>query len=117
MRVAVDCVIGTDRSIQDEAARIFAARLYRSLAAGFPVATAFEEAIIELELQGFEDQALFPQLWSRATVDPMQIFLAPGGPRGGEPRRDEAQDYVDSDWHAFPQGGAVRAPRNTANPG
>jgi hypothetical protein len=100
----VDCVIGTDRSIQDEAARIFAARLYRSLAAGFPIATAFEEAKIELELQGFEDQASIPQLWTRATVDPTQVFLLPDG----EARTGEAQAV--QDLHNQPSNSAMGSP-------
>ncbi len=83
----VDCVIGTNRSINDEAARIFTARFYRSLAAGFSVATAFAEARIELELQGFEEQASIPQLWTRRQVDPAQIYLVPRGPGRAEPKQ------------------------------
>ena len=56
----VSCVIGTERSIKDEASRIFAARFYRSLADGNSVAIAFEEATIELELQGFRRPGLDP---------------------------------------------------------
>jgi hypothetical protein len=73
----IDCVIGTTRAISDDAARIFAARLYRSLGLGYSVATAFDEARIELELQGFEDQAEIPRLWTKQGLDPKQIYLAP----------------------------------------
>ncbi|MFO0891921.1 MAG: adenylate/guanylate cyclase domain-containing protein [Isosphaeraceae bacterium] len=81
----IDCVIGTNRDIRDEAARIFAARLYRSLASGFPVSTAFDEARIELELQGFEDQAAIPRIWARQGIDLGDLYLigpAPVHPAG-----------------------------------
>ena len=75
----VDCVIGTDQGIKDEAVRVFAARFYRSLAEGNSVATAFEEARIELELQGFEDQAAIPRLFHRKDVDPARVYLSQRG--------------------------------------
>jgi class 3 adenylate cyclase len=71
----IDCVIGTSRNIEDEAARIFASRLYRSLGTGFSVSTAFDEARIELELQGFEDQAAIPQIWARKGIDLRNMYL------------------------------------------
>ena len=76
----VDCVIGTDRSIKDEAARIFVARFYRSLAESNPVATAFEEAKNELELEGFEDQAAIPQMFAREGIDLTGLSFCPGSP-------------------------------------
>ena len=76
----VDCVIGTDRSIKDEAARIFVARFYRSLAESNPVATAFEEAKNELELEGFEDQATIPQMFAREGIDLTGLWPLPRKP-------------------------------------
>jgi hypothetical protein len=88
----IDCVIGTTRSILDKAARILAARLYRSLAAGFSVSRALEEARIELKLQRLEEQAEIPRLWTRTGVDPSRVYLVPSkeralrGTQGGDSR-------------------------------
>jgi hypothetical protein len=87
----IDCVIGTSRSISDEAARIFAARLYHSLAKGRSIATAFDTARIELELQGFEEQAGIPKLWTKKGVDPSRVYLVPGDDERPKPRREPAR--------------------------
>jgi type 1 glutamine amidotransferase len=73
----IDCVIGTTREIHDEAARIFAARLYRTLAEGQSVETAIQEARTELELHNYEDQASIPRLWTKPGVDARRVYLVP----------------------------------------
>lgn len=70
----IDCVIGTNRSIGDEAARVFANRFYRSLADGGSVQRAFEDARLELGLQGIpEGDSL--DLVAREGVDTNQMFF------------------------------------------
>ncbi|HEX8200106.1 MAG TPA: CHAT domain-containing protein [Isosphaeraceae bacterium] len=71
----VDCVIGTSRAITDDAARIFAARFYRSLADRQSVRVAFEESLAELRLEGHEREADIPQLLTREGVDASKLFL------------------------------------------
>jgi outer membrane protein assembly factor BamB len=72
----VDCVIGTDRAIGDDAARVFAARFYRSLADGHSIHEAFEEARVEMKLEGFEKEADIPRLVPRKGVDLSNFRLA-----------------------------------------
>jgi hypothetical protein len=84
----IDCVIGTTRDIVDEAARIFAARLYRSLAACSSVATAFAEARSELGLQGLRDEASIPQLLTRRGVDAREVYLFPPKTKSPQPGRE-----------------------------
>jgi hypothetical protein len=70
----VDVAIGMNASIDDEAARIFAAQFYSAIGFGRSVQQAFEQARLELELEGIQGAAI-PELFARPGVDPNQIFL------------------------------------------
>jgi hypothetical protein len=70
----VDCVIGTNRAIGDEAARVFSTRFYRTVADGGSIRQAFDDATVELELQGIPDSAT-PVLLFRQGVDPAKVVL------------------------------------------
>jgi hypothetical protein len=85
----VDCVVGTNRAIGDEAARVFSARFYHTLADGGSVQQAFDDARVELELHGIPESAT-PVLNCREGVDPEQVVLlgpddAAAMPRAAEP--------------------------------
>jgi hypothetical protein len=70
----VDCVVGTNRAMGDEAARVFSTRFYHSLADGGSVRQAFDDAKVELEVHGIPESAT-PVLNSRSGVDPEQVVL------------------------------------------
>ena len=70
----VDVAIGMNASIDDEAARIFAAQFYSAIGFGRSVQQAFEQAKLELKLEGIQGAAI-PELFARPGVDPNQIFL------------------------------------------
>jgi hypothetical protein len=70
----VDVAIGMNASIHDEAARVFAAQLYSAIGFGRSVQQAFEQARLELQLEGLPG-ADIPELFARAGVDPNQVFL------------------------------------------
>lgn len=64
----VDSAIGMTRSIGDDAARVFSAQLYSSLAEGVPLERAFEQARLQISLAGLnEDQT--PRLFVRRGID------------------------------------------------
>ena len=70
----IDCVIGTNRAIGDRAARVFATRLYRTLADGGTVKQAFDDACVELEIYQIPEEST-PVLMTRAGLDPEQLKL------------------------------------------
>jgi hypothetical protein len=70
----IDCVIGTNRAIGDEAAREFSKRLYRTLADGGTVKQAFDDACVELELFQIPEEST-PVLITRAGIDPTELRL------------------------------------------
>lgn len=65
----IDFVVGMSDSVDDYAARVFAAAFYRGLAFGKPVQTAFDLGINELRLLGFGDEDGIPKLLVRSGVD------------------------------------------------
>ncbi|HEX3482102.1 MAG TPA: CHAT domain-containing protein [Kofleriaceae bacterium] len=90
LRAHVDCVIGTRRTIQDDAAIHFASGLYGGIAGGATIACAFRQGVAALSLKGLADR---PRLLVRPGVDPRKVILAedraPGGrfPRAAPDRR------------------------------
>lgn len=77
----IPAVIGMDGPIDDRAAIVFAAALYRGLAFGRSVAESFQLARCELALQGAPDADL-PRLFSRPDVDARALSLPPPSPLG-----------------------------------
>lgn len=91
----VDCVVGTVRAIDDDAAIAFATGFYRAIARGKSVGMAFELGCNEIGLRGLSGQDV-PQLFHRADVTPQNVFLrdvvrthASERPTGPPPRRYE----------------------------
>ncbi|RLI49373.1 MAG: hypothetical protein DRP09_20700 [Candidatus Thorarchaeota archaeon] len=70
----VDCVIGMNSEIGDQAAIIFASSFYRALGFGRSVKEAFEQGRVALMLEGIPEENT-PELLCRSNVDPSRIFL------------------------------------------
>ena len=68
----VDCVIGTSRAIEDDAAVRFAAGFYRALGYGRDIATAFDLGCNEIDLASIAG-ADIPQLVNRPDIDPSTV--------------------------------------------
>lgn len=71
----IDFVIGMSDAIHDEAAKVFAGALYRGLASGASVQSAFDMGLSELELAGFERDLDLPKLLVRPDADANQTVL------------------------------------------
>lgn len=70
----IDCAIGFNDSISDDAAISFAAAFYRAIGFGRSVKNAFDQAIVELKLQD-SPEVMKPVLLARNGADPSEIFL------------------------------------------
>lgn len=70
----VDCVIGMQNAISDEAAAVFAASLYRAIGFGKSVQEAFEQGKAALMLEEIHEEQT-PILLSRKGVDPAAVTL------------------------------------------
>src|SRR3954463_13377553 len=84
----IDCTVGMNRPIGDEAAIVFAASFYRAVGFGRAVTEAFELGKAALLLEGIpEDQT--PELLARPGVDAAGLRLiappAAAGPDAGAP--------------------------------
>ncbi len=70
----VNCAIGMNDSIGDEAAIIFAASFYRALGFGRSIQEAFDQGKVALQLEGILEVHT-PELLVKAGVNPSQIVL------------------------------------------
>jgi hypothetical protein len=70
----IDCAIGTTKTIGDDAAIVFGAAFYRALGFGQSVKRAFEEGIVELQLQGIDEDKT-PKLVTRKGANAGAIKL------------------------------------------
>ncbi len=70
----IDCVIGMNAAIGDQAAIVFAASFYRALGFGVSVKEAFEQGKVALQLEGIPEETT-PELVCRTTIKPSRIFL------------------------------------------
>jgi hypothetical protein len=73
----VDCAIGTAKSIGDTAAVVFGSAFYRAIGFGRSVKGAFEEGLVELRLQGIDEDRI-PKLVSRRGVNADAVKLLQG---------------------------------------
>jgi len=71
----VDVVVGMNGPITDEAARVFAVALYRALALGRSIRSAFELGVNALMLAGLGTDVDLPVLRARPGADPDRITL------------------------------------------
>jgi len=74
IRQEIECVIGMNNKISDEAAITFAASFYRALGFGRSIKEAFEQGQTALLLEGIPEEQT-PELLVRDGSDPAQIFL------------------------------------------
>lgn len=70
----IDAVVGMADSVEDGAARAFAAAFYRALGFGRSVQNAFEQGLAAIELEGFADVNV-PELLVRPGVDPAALVI------------------------------------------
>lgn len=66
----VDFVVGMRDSVDDDAARVFAAAFYTALGNGETIAVAFEQGRLALNMAGMQDQMDIPVLVHRPEADP-----------------------------------------------
>lgn len=70
----IEAAIGMADSIGDDAACAFAAQLYSSIGFGLPLKTSFDQAIVELLLEGIPGENI-PQIFARPDVDLDSVIL------------------------------------------
>ncbi len=70
----VDCAIGMSDSIGDDAARAFAASLYRAIGFGKSIREAFDQGVTSLLLEG-SDEGDTPKLLCRDGVNANEVYL------------------------------------------
>ncbi len=71
----LEAAIGMETSLHDNVAIVFAAQLYNSLAFGNSLRQAFEEAKLQVELEGLDIDHGRPQLYTAVDVDPLDVYL------------------------------------------
>jgi hypothetical protein len=70
----IDCAIGMNDAIGDEAAIAFAASFYRAIGFGLSIKQAFDQGIVVLLLEGIPEDSK-PELLVKDGVDPEKIVL------------------------------------------
>lgn len=70
----IDCTVGMDAEIGDDAAIVFASAFYSAIAFKRSVADAFEQAKAALLLEGLPEDDL-PRLFHRHGIDPAKLFV------------------------------------------
>jgi predicted transcriptional regulator len=70
----IDCAIGMNKAIGDEAAIVFAAAFYQGIGFGRSVKQAFDSGKAALMLEGIPEEQT-PELLIRKGIDPDKIFL------------------------------------------
>lgn len=88
----IDCVIGMNDAIGDEAAILFSASFYRAIGFGLSVQKAFEQGIVAIQLEGVHG-ARMPELLVRAGVNPSAIVIL-------NPEVEAAKQAYDSLLHS-----------------
>lgn len=70
----IECAIGMNEAVRDDAAREFAAQFYSAIAFGKSVQNAFEQGKLALMLAGIDGDDI-PELYTRDSIDPNQLVL------------------------------------------
>jgi hypothetical protein len=70
----IDCTIGMNKAIGDDAAIVFAGSFYRALGFGRSVQEAFDQARTALLLEGIPEE-MTPELLVRSGVDASKVVL------------------------------------------
>lgn len=69
----IDCAIGMNKAIGDNAAITFAASLYRAIGFGKSIQEAFDQGVTAMLLEG-SSESQSPELFVKLGVDPKQVF-------------------------------------------
>lgn len=93
----IDCVVGMNDAIGDEAAIKFAASFYRAIGFGRSVQEAFDQGKVALLLEGIPEDNK-PELLMRAGVDPSRLILV-HSPTPNAPRFREEQSQQQEEEH------------------
>ncbi len=91
----IECVVGMNAKIGDEAARTFAASFYRAIGFGHSIQGAFEQGQSALLLEGLAEEQT-PELLVRTGSNPATIvLLRPNSPTSSLPRKtQDTQPYT-----------------------
>lgn len=76
LRDKIECIVGMDGAIEDEAARAFAIRFYGALGNRRSVGNAVDQAVAALAAKQMPDE-LLPRCMTRDGVDAHRVFLEP----------------------------------------
>ncbi len=71
---SIDCVVGMQESIRDDAAMVFASSFYRAIGFGRSIQEAFDQGTTSLLLEGIDEEDV-PELLCKNGVDPSQVVL------------------------------------------
>ena len=95
----IECVIGMNAEIGDEAARVFAASFYRALGFGRSVQAAFDQGCIALQLADIAEHQT-PRLITRPGVSAAALFLLapPAMSSPAAPRVVVIAAHADNAW-------------------
>jgi hypothetical protein len=74
----IDCVVGMDGAIGDEAARVFATRFYAALGNGRSIGNAVDHGVAALAAKQLPDEVL-PRCLTRDGVDAYKLVLVNRG--------------------------------------
>ena len=110
----IDCVIGMNDSIGDDAAIRFSASFYRAIGFGRSVKEAFEQSKVSLMLEGIPEEKT-PELFVRSGVDPSSLYLVRGAlspHRGNGPETSALQAAVSEEDCVLDYGVASEIPVN-----
>lgn len=82
----IDCAVGMNKAIGDQAAIVFAASFYRALGFGKSVKEAFEQGCTALLLEGIPEENT-PELLVKKGVDAGKVFFAGAAANPKEPNQ------------------------------
>lgn len=82
----IDCVVGMQGAIHDDAARCFSVGFYKGIVEGESVQEAFRRGRLAIRLEGLHNDVDRPQLRVREGIDPSKLALATDS-HGRGPRR------------------------------
>ena len=98
---SVDCVVGMQGAIHDDAARHFTVGFYKGIVEGKSIQEAFRQGRLAIRLEGLHGDVDRPQLRVRDGLDPSKIILATETParsarrRGRQPRAMSARSAAE----------------------
>jgi len=102
----IDCAVGMNKAIGDQAAITFAGSFYRALGFGRSVQQAFDQGKTALMLAGIREENI-PELLCRQGVDPADIVLVEAETDANKPESGKEQAMSDKSKRGVSIGGNV----------